>query len=88
MANLTKNSVTPDSDQCPAYNESDRYSIIPATGYVRLPQILKVIPISKSSWWNGVRSGKYPKSLKIGYRTTVWKAEHIHQLIADIAGGE
>ena len=58
--------------------------IIPNTGYVRLPQILAVVPISKSSWWAGVKSGRYPSSYKLG-RCTMWKAEDIHSLIAGIA---
>lgn len=40
-----------------------------------------ILPISKASWWNGVRSGKYPKPKKLGPRTTVWTVEEIRQLI-------
>lgn len=66
-------------------------SIIPETGYLRLSQILgnlktnpsipPLIPIGKSSWWAGVKSGRYPKPIKIGPRTTVWRAEDIRALI-------
>ncbi len=55
--------------------------IIPSTGYVRLPQILQVYPVSKSTWWNGVKEGKYPKSVKLGKRVTAWRAEDIHALL-------
>lgn len=62
---------------------------LPATGYLRLPQILgnpkagmpAIIPISKSSWWQGVRTGRYPKPVKLGPRTTVWTVESIRALI-------
>ena len=54
---------------------------LPAEGYVRLPQILAVIPISKSAWWAGVRSGRYPRSIRLGSRTTAWKVDAIRQLI-------
>ena len=54
---------------------------LPTTGFVRLPQILSVIPISKSAWWAGVKSGKYPASIKLGGRTTCWKASDIADLI-------
>ena len=54
---------------------------LPVEGYVRLPQILAVIPISKSAWWAGVRSGRYPRSVRLGTRTTAWKVESIRQLI-------
>jgi prophage regulatory protein len=59
------------------------YESIPATGFVRLQTILKVFPISKSSWWAGVKDGRYPKSVKLGGgRATAWRAEDIHELIA------
>lgn len=57
---------------------------LPTEGYVRLPKILEVIPIGKTSWWGGVKSGKYPKPIKLGHRTTVWDVRDIRQLIADL----
>lgn len=59
--------------------------ILPATGFVRLPQILNVIPVGRSSWWAGVKSGKYPQPVKLGQNTTAWKAEDIHALIAKLS---
>lgn len=58
---------------------------LPQTGFVRLPQILAVIPIGKSTWWAGVKSGKYPQPIKLGANTTTWKAEDIHALIKQLA---
>ena len=58
----------------------------PTTGSVRLPQILAVYPVSRSTWWAGVKSGRYPKSVKLGPRTTAWRAEDISKLIQK--GGE
>ena len=52
----------------------------PQTGFVRLSQILAPagpIPISKSSWWQGVKDGRFPQPQKLGPRTTVWKVEDI-----------
>lgn len=60
-------------------------SELPQTGFVRLPQILLHIPVSRSTWWAGVKSGKYPSAVKIGPNTTAWKAEEIHGLIAKLA---
>lgn len=54
----------------------------PQVGYVRLSQILSVIPISKSAWWSGIRCGKYPKQIKLGPKTSVWRAEEIWALFA------
>lgn len=58
---------------------------IPADGFVRLPQVLAVIPVSKSSWYAGVASGKYPASVKLGRRTTCWKAQDIRALIEKLS---
>lgn len=59
---------------------------IPQTGFVRLPTILAHIPVSRSTWWAGVKSGKYPASVKsLGVNITVWRAEDIHALIARLA---
>jgi predicted DNA-binding transcriptional regulator AlpA len=54
---------------------------IPETGFVRLQQILAVIPYGKSTWWAGVKSGRFPKPVKLSIRRTAWKAEDIHALI-------
>lgn len=53
----------------------------PSTGFLRLPQVLALIPVSKSAWWAGCKSGKYPAPVKLGPRTTAWKAEEIAALI-------
>jgi predicted DNA-binding transcriptional regulator AlpA len=50
-------------------------------GFLRLNQILKLIPIGKTTWWNGVKSGRFPKPVKLGARITAWKVEDIKSLI-------
>ena len=60
---------------------SQQQSSIPSIGFLRLPQILAIIPISKSAWWEGCRTGRFPKPVKLGPRTTVWKAEEIRAFI-------
>lgn len=57
---------------------------LPETGFLRIRQVLALIPVSRSSWWEGVRTGRYPKSVKIGPRTTCWKVETIRELIAKL----
>lgn len=64
---------------------------LPETGYLRLPQIIgdrkadppipAVIPVGRSTWWAGIRQGRYPKSIKLSPRVTVWKVEDIRALI-------
>lgn len=57
-------------------------STFPDTGFVRVSDILKVIPVSKSTWWNGVRAGRYPQPTRaFGERITAWRVEDIRALI-------
>ena len=58
---------------------------IPETGFIRLAQVLTVIPVGKTCWWEGVKSGRFPKPVKLSERCTAWRAEDIHLLIHRIA---
>jgi len=53
----------------------------PAFAYLRLPQVLKLIPVSKATWWNGCKTGRFPKPFKLGPRTTAWKVKDIIQCL-------
>ena len=71
---------------CPLMNNPN----FPLTGFVRLSSILAPngpIPVSKSTWWQGVKEGRFPKPQKLGPRTTVWKAEDIRALFDGSANG-
>jgi prophage regulatory protein len=61
---------------------TDNQNSLPKTGFVRLPAILKVYPVGKSTWWAGVKSGRFPKPVKLGERTSAWRVEDIRALIA------
>jgi prophage regulatory protein len=59
---------------------------IPEIGFLRLPQILAVIPVSRSTWWAGVKTGRYPQPTRaLGKRITAWHAEDIRLLIEQLA---
>mgnify|MGYP001453121218 CR=1 FL=1 len=48
---------------------------------LRLKQIIPGrVPVSKSSWWKGIKEGRFPKPIKLGPRTTVWAEEDIEAL--------
>ena len=63
-------------------------------GFLRLKQIVgtkttpAIIPISKSSWWAGVKEGRFPQPIKLGKRTTVWKMSDIRQLVENKSQNE
>jgi predicted DNA-binding transcriptional regulator AlpA len=54
---------------------------IPNDGLLRLAQVLTFIPVSRSHWWAGVKTGKYPKPRKLSKRITVWTAAQIRDVI-------
>ena len=57
---------------------------LPESGFIRLKGILAPrgpIPVSKSTWWAGVASGRYPKPVKLGQRFTAWRVDDIRKLI-------
>ena len=59
---------------------------LPETGFIRLANLLAPggpIPVSKSTWWLGVKTGRFPKPVKLGPRITAWRAEDIRALIRD-----
>ena len=67
---------------------------LPEVGYLRLHQIIgnpkadppipALIPVSRSTWWAGVKDGRFPKSVKLGPRTTAWRVEDIRALIEGV----
>ena len=57
---------------------------LPRTGLVRIKQILAPhgpIPVSKSTWWLGVKEGRFPAPKKLGPGITVWNAEDIWSIV-------
>lgn len=67
--------------------KADFMKFLPDEGLLRINQIVgdkmnpPIVPISKSSWWAGVKKGIYPAPIKLGQRTTVWRISDIRNLI-------
>ena len=69
---------------------------LPETGFLRLSQIIGnrradppipvIIPVSKSTWWQGVKEGRYPAPVKLGPRTSAWTVKSIKELILQVVG--
>ena len=70
---------------------------LPETGYVRLAQIIgnpkadppipPIIPVSKSTWWKGIKAGHFPPPIKLSRRITVWHVDDIRKIINAEANG-
>jgi prophage regulatory protein len=65
---------------------------IPETGFIRGYQIWgskkrnipAIIPVGRTTFLNGVKSGKFPKPIKLGERTSAWRVEDIRELISTL----
>jgi len=67
---------------------------LPEVGFLRLPQIIgnptatppipPIIPVKKTCWWDGVKSGRYPAAVKISPKVTVWRVEDIRALVESL----
>lgn len=60
----------------------------PETGLVRIFQIIgdskghpPFIPVSRATWWRGVKEGRYPPAVYVTPTTPAWRAEDIHRLV-------
>ncbi|CAK0758682.1 prophage regulatory protein [Gammaproteobacteria bacterium] len=75
-------SMNPIEDFCARHH-------LPPDGFLRLKQILgdkktgghALFPVSSSTWWDGVKTGRFPQPVKLGPRTTAWRVEDIVTLI-------
>jgi len=57
---------------------------LPKTGFVRVDQIVgpgRPIPCARSTWWQGVKDGKFPQPVKLAENITAWRVEDIRYLI-------
>ena len=73
-------------------------SMLPSAGYLRLSQIIGrpqanppvpgIIPVSASTWWTGVKSGKFPVPVKLSANVTAWKISGVRALMDRIDGQE
>lgn len=57
-------------------------------GFYRLGDVLKIYPVSRAEWYAGMKTGKYPESVKIGKRNVGWKKTEIHNLVEKAIKGE
>jgi predicted DNA-binding transcriptional regulator AlpA len=57
---------------------------IPEFGFLRLDDVLRIIPVSKTTWYNGIRSGRFPKGIRLSQNIVVWRVEDIKNLVKKI----
>lgn len=62
---------------------------LPETGFLRLTDVLRFVPVCKTAWYAGIKSGKFPKPVALGTRARGYRVADIRALIERLnAGGE
>lgn len=61
------------TDKVKTKNNSDRL--------LRIREVLEIVPVGRSTWWAGIKAGRFPKPVKLGSRTTCWKQSDIMNLV-------
>lgn len=46
-----------------------------------------IIPMCRASWYNGIKAGRYPKSVKLSEKSVAWSSKDIDALIARLSSG-
>ncbi|MEJ1298317.1 MAG: AlpA family phage regulatory protein [Candidatus Sedimenticola sp. (ex Thyasira tokunagai)] len=77
-------SDTTQSDQTHSSQIEPKYktdlSTLPRDAIIRLPDVLRLFPVSKSTWWAGIKAGRYPSPIRLGNRAVGWRLGSILDL--------
>lgn len=58
-------------------------------GFFRLKQVLALLPVGKSTWWAGVKTGRFPQPVRMPEgRITFWRKKDILELVRKVRAGE
>lgn len=52
--------------------------------FLRLPAVLEIIPVSRATWYEGIKSGRFPAQVKLGPRAAAWRRSDIERLVASL----
>lgn len=55
-----------------------------AKKFIRLRRVLEIMPVSRSTWYAGIHSGRFPKPFKIGPRAVAWLQSDIDKLVESL----
>lgn len=59
--------------------------IDPEDRILRLPEVLRLFPVSRSAWYQGIAEGRYPPGIKLTARAVGWKKSDVDKLVASLA---
>ena len=58
-------------------NQERDLSNLPEEAIIRLPDVLRLYPVSRSHWWQGVKDGRFPAPVELGIRARGWRIGEI-----------
>jgi predicted DNA-binding transcriptional regulator AlpA len=73
---------TPPSTNVSADRQTSNVVRLPETGFLRQPQVLLFVPISRSTLWRRIQAGTFPGPVKLSARVTAWRAEDVRNWIS------
>ncbi len=88
MALLGRKRTYADRPLSPALQRINAMLHLEQKALLRLPQVLELVGVSRSHWWQGVREGKFPAAVKLSPKCTVWTASSISELLDRVASGK
>lgn len=72
----------------PATVQSSPAPVLPETGFLRLADVLRFVPVCRTAWYNGVKSGRFPQPVALGKRARGYRVEDVRALIDRLNAGE
>jgi len=69
-------------------NRTIKAGQLPETGYVRLPQVLSVFPVGKSTFWTMIREGRAPAPVRLSKRCVAWRVSDVRELLESVVEGQ
>jgi prophage regulatory protein len=54
-------------------------------GYLRIDDVLSVVPVSRASWYAGIKARRYPPPVSLGPRSVGWRTSDIKSLIEELS---
>ncbi len=60
----------------------------PEVAFYRLKDVLRIVPVSRSSWYRGIDEGRFPKPVAIGKRSVAYRKEDIDRLVQSLGNAQ
>lgn len=62
--------------------------VLPEDGFLRLAEVLRLVPVSKTAWFKGISEGRFPRGVKLTKRAVGYRSADIRALLDRLSRGE